>query len=68
MSDRELTQRLSECAPTFQMRMTNLAHDAGCPTLTVYRMWREYARQCSDFDQSPSLGEFDMWYADKLTP
>ena len=61
-----LAERLNGCVPEFQAKIKALADLAQLPALAVFAYWRKYSDACTSGDQSPVLGEFTDWYADKL--
>ena len=61
-----MSRTLIDCAEDFQRFIHELADKHGKPPATVYQWWREYCDQCTAFDQSPVLFEFELWYAEKL--
>ena len=52
--------------PSFQERIDALAAKYGKPAEMVFAWWKEYARDCRYFDQSPVLMEFEQWYEPRL--
>jgi hypothetical protein len=56
------------CAQQFVETITGLAKRSGKTPDDVYRLWKQYARQCEWSDQSPLLSEFQEWYKDDLKP
>jgi hypothetical protein len=58
----------TRCAPQFVETIKGLAKRSGKTPDDVYRLWKQYERQCEWSDQSPLLGEFQEWYKDDLKP
>jgi hypothetical protein len=57
---------LENCCEDFRNYLTDLAATHGKPVETLFAWWQEYTRDCSNYDQSPVIGEFERWYAAKL--
>lgn len=54
------------CAPEFVATITELANGCGKTADDVYRLWKEYSKNCESGDQCPVLGEFMEWYKEDL--
>ena len=66
MTATELMERFYECHPSFREHIANLGNKYRLNITEVYGCWREYCRDCSNFDQSPVLFEFENWYKDRF--
>jgi hypothetical protein len=67
-TERPLTERFAETHPSFRAKIQAIAGKAEMTPLDVYALWLEYSDQCSSFDQSAVMSEFEQWYSDRLNP
>jgi hypothetical protein len=51
----------------FKAWLSEVASEYGKPVEQVFAWWREYTRDCRNYDQSPVQSEFLDWYRDKLS-
>ena len=56
---------LENIHPTFRTWLTEVASANHKTPMQIYKMWRDYSRDCQAFDQSPVQSEFLQW--NKLT-
>jgi hypothetical protein len=66
LTDADLEQRFAECDVRFQENVTAVAEANSLTALDVYKLWRKYAEDCRDFDQSAIFAEFLGWYRKQL--
>lgn len=57
---------LTHCAPKFQNDLAAIGVANGKTAEDVYQLWRKYAQDCRDYDQSAILSEFLKWYEPQL--
>ena len=64
----DLAGDFADTVEGFRASITRVAEIAGLPVLEVYEMWRRYAQESENSDQSAILGEFVDWNAGDLKP
>lgn len=52
--------------PDFQRKINAIAKVAELTGAEVYEYWQQYCRQCTNYDQSPVISEFIVWYTFEL--
>ena len=61
-----LDERLARTCADFQAEIDELARTYRKAKSVIYAWWLEYCEDCRNYDQSPVMSEFVVWYRSRL--